>query len=78
MHQRRQVDHLDDHRHPHMRIRRPAKTARRQRHQRRPQMFPRIVQRMLGIRNDLRIKLPRLLHQLLRHRSQERLHWFSD
>ena len=42
------------------------------------QVFAAVIQRMFGIRNQLGIKLPRLIHQPQRHRMEKRLHRFHN
>src|SRR5581483_11354600 len=73
---RRQMHHLDDHRHCHVRVFQFADRLRAQRHQGRPQLLALSGQRILGISGDCRVKFPHLGRQPVRHRLQKRLHRF--
>ena len=76
--ERGEVNHLDDDRRRDVGFIGFAEATGGQRHQRRAQMFAAVVQRVLGVRHDLRIKLPRLPDELGRHGMQKRLHRFHD
>ena len=78
MHQRRQMYHFNDDRRRHVRISDFAQGAGGQRHDGRAQMLSAAVQGVLGVRNDLRIKIIDLPDQLARDRLQKRFHRFHD
>ena len=78
MDERGKVDHLDDDGGFDVGFIRLAETAGGQRHQRRAQIFAAGIQRMFGIRHDLRIKSVRLPDELLRHGMEKRLRRFHN
>ena len=55
-----------------------TEATRRHRDERGAQMFAAVVQRMLGVSDNLRIKIARLPRQALRHRMEKRLHRFHN
>ncbi len=73
VHQRGEMDHLDDGGDCHMLVPHFARRGRAQRDQRRPQLLALIRQGIVGILGDLRVKLVHLRHQPGRNRLQERL-----
>ena len=76
--QRGEVHHFDDDRRRDMRFPGLAETARRQRDEGGPQVLAAVVQRMLGVGNDLRVKIAGLPDELPGHRLKKRLHRFHD
>ena len=78
VHQRSEVDHLNNHRRARVLGIEPARCATAQGHQQRSQLFALAAQRVLHEGGDLRIKGIHLRLQLARHLIEEWLHRFAQ
>jgi hypothetical protein len=76
--ERGQMHQFDDDRRRHVRVGHFAERPGGQRHQHGTQMLAAPLQRVFGVRHDLRIELVHLPEELFRHCVQKRLHRFHE